>query len=194
LHTACDCAEQCALADARTREQPDALAFAECEQSVEHTNARGNGPIDGSSSQRVWRIAIDRNCLSTHDRGLTVHRSAESVHDSTEQRVACHHGERAARRLDGIVWTDTCERPERHGDRFAVIEANHFADEGLAASLHAYEIADAHAWHGKAHRQASHTNDTPRRLQRWGGRELLSEGVEVHGIEATRDAIQVATV
>src|SRR5262249_60398947 len=86
-----DLAEQCRLADARRRKQPDALAASEREQRIDDAYSGRLWCADRRPCERGRRGAIDGPALAAKRRPA-VDRHPETVEDATEHVVAACDG------------------------------------------------------------------------------------------------------
>jgi hypothetical protein len=178
-----DRAEQGALSDARSGEQAHALSFSEREQAIEHADAGRDGPIDRLSRHRERRIAVDGDVLAAVNRRAAVDGVAEAVDDTPEQSFARLDAKGRAGGFHDVIGTHADERAERHRDRFAAVEPDHFAHERLSSPLDVHDVAHAHAGHHEAQAEARHAEHPPRRSQRGSLRELGAERVEIHACQ-----------
>jgi phytanoyl-CoA hydroxylase len=176
---ACDGAEERALADARAGKESDALPFAEREEAVEDTHARGERRFDGPTAQRVRRIAVDRNDGAPFDRP-PFERMPEAIHDAPQERTRRAHLERPTGALDVVIGPNAGHVPERHGDRVIVSEADDLTREWLTAAIDVNDVADTHARDGETKREARHAEDAAGWLDGGDAREARADGVGVH--------------
>ncbi len=157
-----DCTEQRAFSNAGTRKKTHALTFTEREQSVDHAHPGRHRLRHGTATERDGRIAVDCDPFPI-DRRPAVEGPPQPIDDAPEQRAAGAHLKRSARRLDLIVRSDSGKHSERHPVRLAAIEADDFARERRASSMHRHHIADTHPRHHEAKAQPRDAKHAARR-------------------------------
>ena len=173
-------AEERALADARSRKQADALAFAERAACIDRTDAGFERARDGTALERARRIAIDGNLFAVGDCATAVDRAAEAVDDATEQRRRCANDERRAGGNDFVVGADARERAERHGDGDAFGECDDLAGEIAGASFDVNDVTDASAGQRETQGNSRRREHAAGRAHGSGAGELGFEGLDVH--------------
>src|SRR5262245_7395799 len=92
-------AEQGALANSRTREDPDALAPPDGQRPVDRADRCLERAIDHLSLQRMRRLPNEGHASHRFDLSPAVDRMTEAVEDATEEPGTDIDAERAAKRL-----------------------------------------------------------------------------------------------
>jgi hypothetical protein len=126
-------AKQRALAYARAGENPDALATANGEQTINRAHARFEGTINRFTFQRIGRLSGERHALHDIKLPLAVNRMTEAVQHAAQQAGADVYTEGATERLHGAARVQPIKFAERHEEDAAFVEPHHFGEHRALA-------------------------------------------------------------
>ena len=142
-------AEQCALADARSREEPDALPFRERQDGIERANAGLERALDGPPRERRGRLRTKRRAPGAPHERPTVERSSERIDHASQHLVADLGLRLADARAHAGTRRNTGRRAERRCEQALVTEADHL-ERHVAGGRDDVELAShrhVHAFH-----------------------------------------------
>ena len=141
-------AHQHRFADARARDDRDALAFAGGEQAVDRAHAHVERTGDAAAAQRIDLAAGERPLELRLDRRAAVERIALCVDDSAEQGLAARDHAARAMRLDRRAGDERHVGVERQDEAAMTAKADDFAADiviirGLDADVAAERLGKA---------------------------------------------------
>jgi len=159
LRAARDLPEQRRLADARRREQPDALAAAERQHRIDRAHASWLRCRDRRPRQRRRRGSIDEPGL-TRERRAAVDGLADAVEHAPEQVVTTQDRERRAGAPDRARRRDARELAERDQHGLLAAKPDDLGGERCAVpAVDLHDLTERDARHGRAHDEPGHFID-----------------------------------
>jgi hypothetical protein len=135
-------AEKHAFPDARAREETDALADSQGQESVDCPDAGRQRCRDLLARERGRRTSIDGE-PRTDRRSLAVEGPAESIENAADEAVPDSDVERAGSRRDRVVRSNSREIAERHREDFSPAETDDLREQWSAAASDGDDVSDA---------------------------------------------------
>lgn len=177
LAAASDLAEQCALADAATGEESDALAFAAGQQSVDRTDAGAEWFGDSLPTHRRGRCAVQRTAMRQRGLVAVIEDLAACVEDSSEHLLADANLRSGILQRDRIASTQAGDVTEREQQSFLIAKADDFGfGESLWATMDAAQRTDWDRKIGGGDRQTAQPSHSAGQSDRDDFRNSFSEG------------------
>ncbi len=149
-------AEKRALADAGTREEPDALTATERQERVDRAHARLEGPVDRTPREGRRRRGVQGCGGGEIGKRTTVERLAEGVDHAPEEPVADRHRARLWTDADPRSWDDAGRRSEGGRQEASLTKTDDFQHQTRLSRPNFELRADRR---GQAHDFDEHADD-----------------------------------
>jgi hypothetical protein len=135
--------EEHRLADARAREEAEALAFAKRREQVERSHRGGEAGADPGALGRRWRHRPERSVLgSERDRAAPVEGAAEAVDHPSQPRLARAKGRAGRDEFGRAAGDQAFDRVKGKGERALPVDGGDFRLDRSVATGQAQARAD----------------------------------------------------